>query len=211
MAHISPVSYTHLDVYKRQLDKVAEHLKLDHNTLEPMRHPKRSLSVVVPARMDDGSVRTFMGYRVHHDLALGPGKGGLRFHEEVTLGQVASMAMLMTWKCSLMNLPFGGAQMCIRDRYFVYPGQSICDHDPRMLSRHRRLFNWWTSGRHHCLRWSWSRWYHPDKWRMAILYGSGRLFGHGLNWLPAYLFGAISQIFALHTCLLYTSPCRALH
>jgi len=99
---------------QKRLDKVAEHLKLDHNTLEPMRHPKRSLSVVVPARMDDGSVRTFMGYRVHHDLALGPGKGGLRFHEEVTLGQVASMAMLMTWKCSLMNLPFGGAHGGIR-------------------------------------------------------------------------------------------------
>jgi glutamate dehydrogenase (NAD(P)+) len=99
---------------QKRLDKVAEHLKLDHNTLEPMRHPKRSLSVVVPARMDDGTVRTFMGYRVHHDLALGPGKGGLRFHEEVTLGQVASMAMLMTWKCSLMNLPFGGAHGGIR-------------------------------------------------------------------------------------------------
>ncbi len=99
---------------QKRLDKVAEHLKLDSNTLEPMRHPKRSLSVVVPARMDDGTVRTFMGYRVHHDLALGPGKGGLRFHEEVTLGQVASMAMLMTWKCSLMNLPFGGAHGGIR-------------------------------------------------------------------------------------------------
>jgi glutamate dehydrogenase (NAD(P)+) len=68
----------------------------------------------VPARMDDGTVRTFMGYRVHHDLALGPGKGGLRFHEDVTLGQVAAMAMLMTWKCSLMNLPFGGAHGGIR-------------------------------------------------------------------------------------------------
>ncbi len=99
---------------QKRLDKVAQHLKLDSNTLEPMRHPKRSLSVVVPARMDDGTVRTFMGYRVHHDLALGPGKGGLRFHEEVTLGQVASMAMLMTWKCSLMNLPFGGAHGGIR-------------------------------------------------------------------------------------------------
>jgi glutamate dehydrogenase (NAD(P)+) len=97
-----------------RLDKVAVHLKLENNTLEPMRHPKRSLSVVVPARMDDGSVRTFMGYRVHHDLALGPGKGGLRFHADVTLGQVASMAMLMTWKCSLMNLPFGGAHGGIR-------------------------------------------------------------------------------------------------
>ncbi len=99
---------------QKRLDKVAQHMKLDNNVIEPMRHPKRSLSVVVPARMDDGSVRTFMGYRVHHDLALGPGKGGLRYHSEVTLGEVASMAMLMTWKCSLMNLPFGGAHGGIR-------------------------------------------------------------------------------------------------
>jgi glutamate dehydrogenase (NAD(P)+) len=99
---------------QKRLDKAASILKLDHNALEPMRHPKRSLSVVVPARMDDGTVRTFMGYRVHHDLALGPGKGGVRYHSEVTLGEVASMAMLMTWKCSLMNLPFGGAHGGIR-------------------------------------------------------------------------------------------------
>lgn len=99
---------------QKRLDKAAEILKLDSNTLEPMRHPKRSLSVVVPARMDDGSVRTFMGYRVQHDLALGPGKGGVRYHNDVTLGEVASMAMLMTWKCSLMNLPFGGAHGGIR-------------------------------------------------------------------------------------------------
>lgn len=99
---------------QKRLDKVAEVMKLDRNTLEPMRHPKRSLSVVIPARMDDGSVRTFMGYRVQHDLALGPGKGGVRYHSDVTLGEVASMAMLMTWKCSLMNLPFGGAHGGIR-------------------------------------------------------------------------------------------------
>ncbi|HMW89345.1 MAG TPA: Glu/Leu/Phe/Val dehydrogenase [Candidatus Obscuribacter sp.] len=99
---------------QKRLDKVSEILKLDSNTIEPMRHPKRSLSVVVPARMDDGTVRTFAGYRVQHDLALGPGKGGVRYHSDVTLGEVASMAMLMTWKCSLMNLPFGGAHGGIR-------------------------------------------------------------------------------------------------
>ena len=99
---------------QKRLDKAAQVLKLDPSTVEPMRHPKRSLSVVIPARMDDGTVRTFMGYRVQHDMALGPGKGGVRFHNEVTLGEVASMAMLMTWKCSLMNLPFGGAHGGIR-------------------------------------------------------------------------------------------------
>jgi glutamate dehydrogenase (NAD(P)+) len=99
---------------QQRLDRVAEWMKLDANVIEPLRHPKRSLSVVVPARMDDGSVKTFQGYRVHHDIALGPGKGGLRFHPGVNLGEVAGMAMLMTWKCSLMNLPFGGAQGGIR-------------------------------------------------------------------------------------------------
>src|SRR5438874_9013339 len=99
---------------QRRLDRVAEWMKVDGNVLEPLRHPKRALAVVVPARMDNGSVSTFQGYRVHHDLALGPGKGGVRFHPGVTLGEIAGMAMLMTWKCSLMNLPFGGAQGGIR-------------------------------------------------------------------------------------------------
>ena len=78
---------------QKRLDKAAQVLKLDPSTVEPMRHPKRSLSVVIPARIDDCTVRTFMGYRVQHDMALGPGKGGVRFHNEVTLGEVASMAM----------------------------------------------------------------------------------------------------------------------
>ncbi|MBI4532906.1 MAG: Glu/Leu/Phe/Val dehydrogenase [Candidatus Melainabacteria bacterium] len=99
---------------QRRLERVAAWMKLDPNTIEPLRHPKRSLSVVVPARMDDGTVKTFMAYRVHHDLALGPGKGGVRFHSGVSLGEVAAMAMLMTWKCALMNLPFGGAHGGIR-------------------------------------------------------------------------------------------------
>ncbi len=99
---------------QERLFKVAELMKLEPDTVEPLKHPKRSLSVVIPARMDDGSIRTFMGYRVHHDLALGPGKGGLRYHPNVTLGEVSAMAMLMTWKCALLNLPFGGAHGGIR-------------------------------------------------------------------------------------------------
>jgi glutamate dehydrogenase (NAD(P)+) len=92
-----------------RMDKAAEILKLDQNAYEPMRHPKRCLNVVVPVRMDDGSTRAFAGYRVHHDLAMGPGKGGIAYHKQVNLGEVASIAMLMSWKCALMNLPFGGA------------------------------------------------------------------------------------------------------
>lgn len=92
-----------------RLDKAAALLKLDPHLYAPMRNPKRCLTVTVPARLDDGTVRSFVGYRVHHDIALGPGKGGIRLHGLVNLGEVASMAMLMTWKCALMDLPFGGA------------------------------------------------------------------------------------------------------
>lgn len=98
-----------------RLDAAAKVLKLDNNLYEPMRHPKRCLTITVPVRMDDGSVRAFAGYRVHHDITLGPGKGGVRFHKSVNLGDVAAMAMLMTWKCAIMDLPFGGAHggVCI--------------------------------------------------------------------------------------------------
>lgn len=94
---------------RERLDRAAQILKLDLPTYEPMRHPKRCMTVTVPLRLDNGHVRTFVGYRVHHDLALGPGKGGIRFHKNTNLGEVAAMAMLMTWKCAIMDLPFGGA------------------------------------------------------------------------------------------------------
>lgn len=99
---------------QERLTRVAEQMKLEANVLEPLRNPKRALTVVIPVRLDDGNVRTFLGYRVHHDLTLGPGKGGVRYHPNVNLGEVTAMAMLMTWKCSLMNLPFGGAHGGIR-------------------------------------------------------------------------------------------------
>jgi len=99
---------------QERMVKAAKAMKLDESVYEPLKHPKRSLSVVVPARMDDGTVKVFPGYRVHHDLALGPGKGGIRYHPNVNLGEVAAMAMLMTWKCALMNLPFGGAHGGVR-------------------------------------------------------------------------------------------------
>ncbi len=99
---------------QRRLDRAACAMKIDPDELEPLRQPKRALTVVVPIYMDDGSVRNFQGYRVHHDIALGPAKGGIRFHPALTLGEVATMAMIMTWKCSLMNLPFGGAHGGIR-------------------------------------------------------------------------------------------------
>jgi len=78
--------------------------------LDHFSNPKRSLTVCFPVEMDDGSVRSFFGFRVLHNNVLGPGKGGLRFHPELNLGEVASLAALMTWKCALVGVPFGGAK-----------------------------------------------------------------------------------------------------
>src|SRR5256714_285074 len=93
-----------------QLLSVAEHIHLDQNILERLSKPKRAMIAAVPIRMDDGKTHTFIGYRVQHSLTSGPSKGGLRYHPSVDLGEVAALAMWMTWKCAIMNLPFGGAK-----------------------------------------------------------------------------------------------------
>jgi glutamate dehydrogenase (NAD(P)+) len=97
-----------------QLDRVADRLHLDHDTHLRLRYPRRALVVSIPVRMDDGRTEVFMGYRVHHNTALGPTKGGLRYDAEVSMGEVTALAMLMTWKCSLMGLPYGGAKGGVR-------------------------------------------------------------------------------------------------
>lgn len=93
-----------------QLDLAANIMNLDPNVLERLRYPKRAVQVSVPIRLDDGTVKTFMGYRVQHNMTLGPGKGGIRFHPGVDLSETAALAMLMTFKCSLVQLPLGGAK-----------------------------------------------------------------------------------------------------
>ncbi|MCA1696911.1 MAG: glutamate dehydrogenase, partial [Actinobacteria bacterium] len=77
---------------------------------EILRAPKRSLSVSVPFRMDDGSTRVYQGYRVHHNVTRGPAKGGIRYHPDVGLDEVKALAMWMTWKCAIVGIPFGGAK-----------------------------------------------------------------------------------------------------
>jgi glutamate dehydrogenase (NAD(P)+) len=94
----------------RQLDAVAEVIDIDKGVLERMSMPKRAMVVSIPVRMDDGSTEVFIGYRVQHSLTSGPSKGGLRYHPAVDLGEVAALAMWMSWKCGIMNLPFGGAK-----------------------------------------------------------------------------------------------------
>lgn len=93
-----------------QFDQAAEAMQLDPNLRERLKLPQRSLVVSLPVRMDDGRVEVFTGYRVQHDSSRGPSKGGIRYHPDVNLGEVAALAMWMTWKCALAGLPYGGAK-----------------------------------------------------------------------------------------------------
>jgi len=90
--------------------KAAEILGLSQEQTERTRFPKRSLSVSLPIELDSGEIKIFEGYRVQHNLTMGPTKGGLRFHPDVTIGEVAALAMWMSWKCALVGLPYGGAK-----------------------------------------------------------------------------------------------------
>lgn len=94
----------------QQFDLVADFLEIPDCARDRLKLPKRSISVAMPVRRDDGRTTVFMGYRVQHHLTLGPTKGGVRFHPDVTLGEVAALAMWMSWKCALTGLPYGGAK-----------------------------------------------------------------------------------------------------
>jgi glutamate dehydrogenase (NAD(P)+) len=95
---------------QRQFDEAAELIGLDPALRAVLREVKRQLIVSFPVKMDDGSVRMFEGYRVQHNMARGPSKGGIRYHQGVTLDEVKALAMWMTWKCAIAGLPFGGAK-----------------------------------------------------------------------------------------------------
>src|SRR5881628_2645760 len=97
-----------------QLDRVAARLGLDADIHGRLRYPRRALVVSIPVRMDSGKTEVFVGYRVHHNTVLGPTKGGLRYAPDVDLGEVSALAMLMSWKCALMSLPYGGAKGGVR-------------------------------------------------------------------------------------------------
>jgi len=94
----------------QQFDLVADYLEIPIDLRDRLKYPKRSMTVALPIHCDDGTVRVFAGYRVQHHLTLGPTKGGLRFHPDVTIGEVAALAMWMSWKCALTGLPYGGAK-----------------------------------------------------------------------------------------------------
>ena len=94
----------------QQFDLVADHLQIPPDDRARLKYPKRSMTVALPIHRDDGSTQVFTGYRVQHHLTLGPTKGGLRYHPDVQLGEVAALAMWMSWKCALTGLPYGGAK-----------------------------------------------------------------------------------------------------
>ncbi|WP_204366369.1 glutamate dehydrogenase GdhB [Natrialba taiwanensis] len=99
-----------LETARRQLHHAADHLSIDQHIVERLKHPKKVHEVTVPVERDDGTVEVFTGYRAQHDSVRGPYKGGLRYHPEVTRDECVGLGMWMTWKCALMDLPFGGAK-----------------------------------------------------------------------------------------------------
>ena len=100
-----------LEIARQQFNRARSHLAgFKRGLIEFFEVPKRSIAVCFPVEMEDGSVRTFHGYRVLHNRVMGPGKGGIRYHPEVTAEEVAALAALMTWKCAIVKIPFGGAK-----------------------------------------------------------------------------------------------------
>jgi glutamate dehydrogenase (NAD(P)+) len=110
MQHIHIYSDPSFAMACEQLDLVADYLQMPSSLRNRLRFPKRAITVAVPVRMDDGSIEVFHGYRVQHHLSMGPTKGGTRFTPGVTIGEVAALAMWMSWKCALAGLPYGGAK-----------------------------------------------------------------------------------------------------
>jgi glutamate dehydrogenase (NAD(P)+) len=115
------------------LDEAAAQLELEPALRERLAQPERALTVTIPVRMDDGDVRMMTGYRVQHSSARGPYKGGVRFHPDVTLEETTALAMLMTWKSALLDLPFGGAKGGVR-----------CDPRQLSISERERLTRGYT-------------------------------------------------------------------
>jgi glutamate dehydrogenase len=119
---VSEKPYSAFSMAQAQFDRIADHLKLDGATRDLLRQPLREYHFGIPVRMDDGAVRVFRGFRVQHNDARGPCKGGIRFHPQETVDTVRALAMWMTWKCAVVDIPLGGGK-----------GGVVCD--PHNLSQ----------------------------------------------------------------------------
>ena len=124
--------YNPFETAQKQFDRAASLLELDQATCDLLRYPMREYHFNIPVRMDDGSVKVFRGFRVQHNDARGPGKGGIRFHPQETIDTVRALAMWMTWKCAVVDIPLGGSK-----------GGVICDpHDLSLLEQERLCRGW---------------------------------------------------------------------
>jgi glutamate dehydrogenase (NAD(P)+) len=125
-------SYNPFEVAQKQFDRAADLLELDKASRDLLRNPLREYHFSIPVRMDDGSVNIFRGFRVQHNDARGPGKGGIRFHPQETIDTVRALAMWMTWKCAVVDIPLGGSK-----------GGIICDpHNLSQLEQERLCRGW---------------------------------------------------------------------
>jgi len=123
MAAIAPKEELNpFEIAKQQFDRAADYLELEESLRNVLRSAKRQLIVSIPVRMDGGETKVFEGYRVQHNIARGPAKGGIRYHPNVTLDEVKALASWMTWKCATVNIPYGGGK-----------GGVVCD--PKSLSK----------------------------------------------------------------------------
>ncbi len=126
------------EMAQAQFDKVAAILELDAATRELLRFPHREFSFAIPVRMDDGGMRIFRGFRVQHNDARGPAKGGIRFHPQETLDTVRALAMWMTWKCAVVNIPLGGGKggvICDPHHLSLREQEAICRGWVRQMAR----------------------------------------------------------------------------
>ena len=103
-------AFNSFEMAQTQFDHVAEILQLDQATRDLLRYPIREYQFAIPVHMDDGQVRVFRGFRVQHNDARGPSKGGIRFHPQETIDTVRALAMWMSWKCSVVDIPLGGGK-----------------------------------------------------------------------------------------------------
>src|SRR5213079_51262 len=116
------------EIAKQQFDRAADYLELDQSLRNVLRNAKRQLIVSIPVRMDGGETKVFEGYRVQHNIARGPAKGGIRYHPQVTLDEVKALASWMTWKCATDNIPYGGGK-----------GGVLCDPQTLSIAELERL------------------------------------------------------------------------
>ncbi|MCX6161347.1 MAG: Glu/Leu/Phe/Val dehydrogenase, partial [Ignavibacteriae bacterium] len=131
-------NFNAFEMAQTQFDKVAEILNLDTPTRELLRNPLREYNFSIPVRMDDGKVKVFRGFRIQHNDARGPGKGGIRFHPQETVDTVRALSMWMTWKCAVVDIPLGGSKggvICDPHNLSMREQEGICRGFIRQISK----------------------------------------------------------------------------